>query len=108
MGTEYFAVVEQQQLHGSWLFIAFWRLDKVYALSAAVHAINPSTGEYVQWKDVSHRLSVAMGDELYHKTELDRQELPKPRPEFGQPYASLVASLEPLRGNVRVLFCQDQ
>ena len=108
MGTEYFAVVEQQRQHGSWLFVSFWRLDKVYELSAAVHAINPSRGVYVQWHDVSHWLSVALGDDRCHKTELDRHELPTPQPEFGSAYASLVASLEYLEGNVRVLFCQDQ
>ncbi len=108
MGTEYFAVVEQQQQTGFWLFISFWRLDKVYELSAAVHEINPSRGEYVEWKEVSHRLTGCFGNERYWKTDLDRAELPPPLQHYGEAYASLVRSLEPLEGNVRVLFCQDQ
>lgn len=108
MGTEYFAIVEQQQPRGHWLFISFWRLDKVFELAQAVHEINPARGTYQDWNHVSHPLTSAFGNERYYKTALDRAELPTVLPEYGEAYASLVNSLQSLEGNVRVLFCQDQ
>jgi hypothetical protein len=117
MGTYHYAIVERKPPSSKhWWFTSFWDLGKCYELAAAVQELKPSTGPYSKWPcelgltepDNCSLLSRALGEHNFWKTELTRAELPAMMPDYPPEYASLLASLTDLTGEVRVLFCQDQ